>query len=54
MIEIVEQQKKLKTNVQPRTYHCPRLHVYGSLRELTAGGSGVASENNQGGVKPRP
>ena len=35
-------------------YVVPRLASFGRLTELTSGGSGHASENNHGGVKPRP
>jgi hypothetical protein len=37
-----------------RPYNAPRLVVYGAVRDITSGGTGKASENNQGGVKPRP
>ena len=35
-------------------YVVPRLASFGRLTELKSGESGRASENNQGGVKPRP
>jgi hypothetical protein len=37
-----------------RRYLTPRLVEYGAVRELTAGGSGKASESQQGQAKPRP
>jgi hypothetical protein len=36
-----------------RSYHRPRLFVYGAVRNLTAGGSGNASEGEKGNAKPR-
>ena len=39
-------------NLKP--YHKPALENFGKVADLTAGGSGQASENNQGGVFPRP
>lgn len=35
-----------------QTYAAPRLTTYGHFRELTASGSGVSTENNQGGGQP--
>ncbi len=47
-----------KTSLQQshlRPYHTPRLKVYGSMRALTASGSGRAKENKkQGAVARRP
>jgi hypothetical protein len=37
-----------------RQYSAPRLICYGSVTELTAGGSGNASENNNGMGMSRP
>jgi len=48
-----EDQKTTVRQPVRRSYHKPRLFIYGAVRNLTAGGSGKASENNQGGVKPR-
>ena len=33
-----------------RTYHPPRLFVYGQMRELTAAGSGEETEFEKGGM----
>lgn len=40
-----------KLNAWP--YHSPHLLVYGSLGELTAGGTGKANEPQSGSEKPR-
>ena len=38
-----------------RSYHPPRLIVYGAMRNLTAGGStGAIEDNNKAGNKQRP
>ena len=36
-----------------KAYTKPTLEKFGSVSAVTAGGSGAASENNQGGAKPR-
>ena len=37
-----------------RAYQKPRLMKYGVIEDLTAGGSGKASEGNKGEGKARP
>ena len=39
-------------NVRP--YHTPRLFVYGAMRELTAGGTGIAAEQGSPSNMERP
>jgi hypothetical protein len=46
-----EKNKSLKTPVAP-LYQTPRLTVYGAIKDLTAGGSGVAAEAAVGDPTP--
>ena len=46
--------KDSETKAEPKkTYGSPRVTGYGALKDLTAGGSGNATEASQG-MKPRP
>lgn len=49
-----ENQHETERQLCVRSYLAPRLHVYGPMTRLTAGGSGHASENNQGGQPKKP
>ena len=39
--------------LRTRSYSKPILKRFGSISQLTKGGSGNASENNNGGARPR-
>ena len=53
MIHITEDQKTTVQQPGRRSYQTPHLFVYGAVRNLTAGGSGHASESEMGKAKPR-
>jgi hypothetical protein len=44
---------KSETLPGPKTYQKPSLETYGSLKDLTTGGSGTAKEGSSG-KNPRP
>lgn len=43
--------KEADQQLRTRTYRAPRLHVYGTMTRLTAGGSGSATEGSSGANK---
>ena len=50
----LDKRKIVKENNIRKTYRRPQLVAYGSLRDLTTGGSGNASEGEMGNAMPRP
>ena len=44
---------KTDTTPERKTYQKPSLEAYGSLKDLTTGGSGFSKEGSSG-KKPRP
>lgn len=53
MNQMTEDRKQPERQSYSRTYQTPRLSVYGTVRELTNGGSGNALETSSG-LSKRP
>lgn len=47
-------QRELERQLRARPYRAPRLHVYGAMTRLTAGGTGNADEGSPGVSKKKP
>ena len=50
-LEKLDGQKESERQLRARSYKAPRLHVYGAMTRLTAGGTGSAQEHSSGASK---
>jgi len=48
MSKVADDKKKMQQKTR-RPYKTPNLHAYGTVKGLTAGGSGVLAEGGKGG-----
>lgn len=55
MKNLTEDKKQPMQPLNPRTYHTPRLSMYGAVRELTSAGGSATGETGKGaGQKSKP